>query len=634
MEKATAMSLDVLRIGPRILAAPILHGSGDCAWEVRRLMLAHPFDCLAVPLPPSFQADVETAVGELPTISMVMQPESSRYATSWSTANDLADDSDVEEESVVSYVPVDPCQPVIAALRMAIGEHIPRAFIDLETRRYQPHTAVLPDAYALKQIPLPRFAAALLPALGPRPTDQRAARITHMAHRLHELESRYNSILFVCSILDWPWIRDAFLDPSADRPVDDEVEPTTAYAVKTETLLFLLSELPFITSLYERARAELEDDENLSIDGVKELLLSARDHYLRQGQGRGRGITPHLLRVCLKYLRNLTLLERRLTPDLYTMIVAAKQVMGEGFALAVVEQAKRYPYGDRTGRPVVRVSIERAQLPEGDFVQLVSRLPGSPVTWRTCQLQPRPDRRQQHRWRTEWNPHMQCSWPPEDRRIEDFRGTVAERAQSLLGADLARTEKFTTSIQDGIDIRETMRNWHTGELYVRVLPPNRGPLDTVVMLFDAPADPRDYPWRTTWFAEHKEESTLAFYATDYRQELVGPGVARAVYGGAMFVFPPQPLPDIWSDPRFDFATTLEERLLAAACHYSTGRHVALLAPQPPGAGWRRLARHFGKKWVHVPIGQFGASTLRDLRVVHVLNGTPVRSYAARFIRGE
>ncbi len=90
-------------------------------------------------------------------------------------------------------------------------------------------------------------------------------------------------------------------------------------------------------------------------------------------------------------------------------------------------------------------------------------------------------------------------------------------------------------IRDGIDLRDTLRHWYEGDIYVKVLPPNRGNLDAAVMLFDSPADPRDYPWRTTWFAEHRDESTLAFYATDFRQQAVGPGICLATYGGAMFV---------------------------------------------------------------------------------------------------
>ena len=201
-----------------------------------------------------------------------------------------------------------------------------------------------------------------------------------------------------------------------------------------------------------------------------------------------------------------------------------------------------------------------------------------------------------------------------------------------MGADLARTEKFTTSLKDGLDIRDTLRNWHSGDLYVKVLPPAQGRLDAVVMLFESPVDPRDYSWRATWFAEHQNESTLAFFASDYREEMVGPGIGMATYGGALFLYPPISIPDIWTDERLDFTETLEERLLAASCLYSQSPHIALLSPLPPGAGWRRLARRFRKKWIHVPLGGFGQSTIEQLRVVHVLNGHQVRSYAAEFIR--
>ncbi len=61
---------------------------------------------------------------------------------------------------------------------------------------------------------------------------------------------------------------------------------------------------------------------------------------------------------------------------------------------------------------------------------------------------------------------------------------------------------------------------------------------------------------------------MAFYATDFRQEMVGPGIGLAVYGGAMFLYPPVVIPDIWRDARLDYTETLEERLIAAACVHS------------------------------------------------------------------
>jgi hypothetical protein len=256
------------------------------------------------------------------------------------------------------------------------------------------------------------------------------------------------------------------------------------------------------------------------------------------------------------------------------------------------------------------------------------------MVWRGLELNKRPEQAAQKQWQMRWNPFRQCSWPPEDVAIERFRTHTFAKAMQVIGQDLARVEKFTTSVQDGIDIRETLRNWHTGELFVKVFPPNRGSIDAVVMLFESPADPRDYPYRVTWHHEHREESTLAFFATDFRKNVVGPGIAQSTYGGCMLIFPPiEPhIYDVWRDPAFDGADTMEERLLMAACAYSRERHVALLSAGPPGAAWRRIAKKYGKRLVHLPLSHFSASTVQQLRVVHVLNGHEIRSYAADFIR--
>ena len=595
------------------------------------MMLAHQFDCLAVPIPPSFQENVERAIQFLPSISLVVQKEVPAItAREWT-----GDDEESQEDSrphLASYVPIDPCQGVIAGLRFAMEERMPRAFIDVETAQFESYFGVLPDPYALKHVSPEKFATAVLPSI-PRVHDgQPRDRVIYMAQKLRELERRYSRILFICSLLDWPWIRDAYIDQTPCDVTDDDVESTSIFAADPETLLFGLGELPFITGLYEQARAELGEDENLSIDGVKAMLLAARDRYKLDLGKRARKITPKLLRVYLQYVRNLTLTERRLSPTLYTLIIAAKQIAGDQFAIALAEAAREYPYDARLPFPEIQLGINRGRLPDGEMLTIKNRLPGQAVEWRTCKLKPQPPKPQQEEWMMRWNPHRQCSWPPEDVAVEKFRTHVKDTALTLLGSDLARSEKFSTSLKDGLDIRETLRNWHTGNLYVKVLPPSRGTLDCVVMLFDSPADPRDYPWRVTWHAEHHDESTLALFATNYMESLVGPGIGQATYGGAMFLFPPRPVSDIWSSRRFDFVDTLEERLLAAACYHASERHVALLSPAPPGPAWQQLAKKYGKKLIHVPLAKFSQETIQQLRVFHVLNGQHVRSFAADFIR--
>lgn len=612
---------------------PVVHGSGNCALAVRKWLLENPCDCLAVELPDSFMTPVLEAVENLPTPSLVLQKCSPSFQSSWTPEEDSSDEATEETgDSAWSYVPIDPCQPVIMALRLAVGEHWPIEFCDLETNAFQPVAAVMPDTYALKTVSIERFATAVLPSI-PKPfQEQTTQRIQYMAWKLHQLERKHQHIVFVCSILQWPWIREAYRNASDDLPEHDSVEPPNSYSVNPNSLIFHFGELPFITGLYERARVQLEDDENLAIDGVKQLLISARSSYLQDLGKRARKITPLLLMQCLKYIRNLSLLEHRMTPDLYTMGVAAQQILGDQYAIHLIETARNYPFHEDLGLPEVTLGIDQARLPDDETVSIVSRLPGQPVSWRSLELRRKPIREEIEQWKTQWNPYSQCSWPPEDNLIESFRTRVVDRAKALIGADLARSEKFSTSIKDGIDIRETLRHWYDGDIYVKVAPPSVGNMDCCVMLFDTPADPRDYPWRTTWFAEHKEESTLAFFASNFADEVIGPGIALATYGGAMFLYPPIAITDIWKDPRLDFAEDLENRLVAAACLHSRERQIALLSPQAPNATLRRTAKRFRRRLVHIPLSQFNDAMVQQLRMVHVLNGREVRSFAEHFIR--
>ena len=296
-------------------------------------------------------------------------------------------------------------------------------------------------------------------------------------------------------------------------------------------------------------------------------------------------MTPQLLSVYFRYVRNLCLIERRLTPDLYSLVVAAQQTAGDDLAIAVGEAAREYPYRRRqaSSTPTGRSSGWASARPKCPGLGHVEdgQPPARPGA-RMANLRaadPAPGARQEGSGSSGGTRSGCAPGRPRTTGSRASSATSATRPSAILGADLARSEKFTSSVMDGLDIRETLRNWHTGDLYVKVLPPSRGTIEIVVFLFDTPADPQIYTNRATWYAEHLEESTLAFYGTDAMKNLVGPGIAQAEYGGAMFLFPPRPIPDVWEDSRLDFADTLEERLLAAAFLHS--REKARRRGQPP-----------------------------------------------------
>ena len=604
----------VFDLGNNIRILPIVHGSADFALAVRDALLYERYDCVAVPLPASFQNDVMAAVEQLPKVSAVIQS--------------CGDDS-----GRMSYIPVEPTQGVIRALRSARGERIACAFIGHEHQNVVDESGIYPDPYALKAASTEQYAAALtLAAHEPEPESQQDLRVRHMAFELHKLELERKRILCICPILDWPWLRDAYLERKPYPKNETYFAAIATHFVESETLSFFLGEVPYIAGLYEKGRRELVEETSLTIDGVKELLLEARDRLRRRREKVGRRITLKTLGIYLQYVRNLTLLRRRLRPDLATLVEAAKQVCGDEFAIEVIETAKDYPPQRNIGEPALRMGIGEGDIPfQGQF-ELVNRLPGQSFRWASIDLQRDPDLPEKTRWEQVWDPYKQCSWPPEDSRIESFNSHVREQAKLILNDDLSKVEEFSTSLKDGLDMRETLRNWHKGKLYVRERPAARGSIEIVVFLFDIPADQKRYSWQTTWFAEHDQESTLVFFATDHRSDMIGPGVARSQYGGAFFLYPPRPIPDVWLDHRLAETTTLEERLIAGAFLHSSEKHVCIVSPCPIKASWRKLARKYGKIPLHIPLGRFSASMVNRLRTFHVLNGREVRSYAANFIR--
>ena len=172
---------------------------------------------------------------------------------------------------------------------------------------------------------------------------------------------------------------------------------------------------------------------------MKELLIAGRERYIEQYKSRARKITPSLLAKCLKYTRNLTLIEHGFTPQLPTIVTAAQQVAGDGYAINVLEAAKQFDYCRDLELDSARMGIDHVALPDDGVMSARSRLPGPPMVWSELKLIPRPDKRQQQDWQQKWNPYSQCSWPPEDDLIESFRRTVFDRAKEAMGADLVQT---------------------------------------------------------------------------------------------------------------------------------------------------------------------------------------------------
>lgn len=151
------------------------------------------------------------------------------------------------------------------------------------------------------------------------------------------------------------------------------------------------------------------------------------------------------------------------------------------------------------------------------------------------------------------------------------------------------------------------------------------------MIFDPDPDDGAYPYLMSWLGEHDQESDMAFYATVPTEQVVGPGIMRATYGGFMLTFPPGRLFDVWHDPDYREARSKPEVLLMAAVDYSQGKLVVNVASRPPSPRLHAYASSQRKRIVHLPLGSLSPAALRRLRVVHVLHGRDKRAIARGYV---
>jgi hypothetical protein len=609
--------MEPLLLGSNVYCIPSIHGRSAFASQVRQIFLSERFDVVAVELPPSLQESVLEAVQALPTIQAVVYHE--------------------EDCEPFYYVPIQPSDSIIEALRLGLQEQCSLEFIDLDTPAYEPEPWVLPDEYAVRLLGVKKYYEVVAPFLPPSSSlPQKEQRERWMAYQLKRLSALFSKVLFVCGLAHLEGIRHYW--NQSKIPIDDlkEIPPPyyqqKIYRIQPDSLYFLNGEIPYLTYLYERSRYALSFEEYDQLDGIKELLVEARNEYRQENPEECSGMGSGTLQILIKYLRNLCLLQKRMTPSLYDLILATKGVGGDSFTRTFLEIAKFYPYMDPlSSLPELLLTPHGGILPEEGEKPLINRLEGPPFEWKSIKLERKPPQKIQEKWASQWG-RQHCSWPEEDEKIENFTAYVRRKALNLLSEDQARVEKFQSSLKDGLDIRETMRHWQKKEIYVKEVPHIRGEIGAVLFIFEEDPEGEKYPWKVTWLAEHQNESTLCFYATPYQKEMIGPGIARARYGGALFLFPSLDIHNIFQNPRFAHARNSMETLVAAATYYSRSPYIAYVAKKRPNLWMKREGNRHGKRFIFIPLSQFGQSTLQKLRVFHVLNGSHIRSYARDYIR--
>lgn len=594
---------------------PVVPGRMEFAAEVRRRILAERPQVVAVELPATLESLFLQAVDRLPAISVIV------YRDNVYKANAGVD----EEDASAVFVPVEPADPFIEAIRTAreVGAEV--VFIDPDSAE-RPHLrASYPDSYALNTISIEQYTQAW--RLYPQPRSEECATFAAgIAWKLQGADPFAETLVVISLNLLDPVLE--ALEVPQDEPKSRFREMPRLLNPHPECLGEITSEYPFLQERYERFRGEMS--ELVSIDRRRVQFALFREAGEAWQVNTGETMQHWQRRLLARYTRNLALAHRDMTASLYDITIAARSIVDENFAWDVWETASRYSWQQ------TETDIETANLSGSEVwldtqrIRLRRRLPSTRRRMTVPGLKKRKKEKTAGEWASEVNGASICSYPPEDLKIEEFGRFLKKKGKGMLSEERTTVEPFTTSLLDGVDIRETIRNWHEGRIYVRNSRKVQGDVGSVIVIFDGERDER-YSYMTTWLGEHQNESDMAFYSTPPFDHMVGPGIGRGEYGGFLMSLPARRMYDVWADPDYDFAETKAERLLLAGLDYSIHKYVVYAAAKPPRTVFRNIADRFGRTIVYLPVGQLSPTTMKKLRVVHVLDGYDKRDIAKEYI---
>lgn len=631
---------------------PVFHGKLEFAEVVRRALLADPPDVVAVELPSTWREPLMQAVNRLPFLSLLL---------------------DEEGEESHAFLSVEPTDALIEAVRTAKEMGLPVELIDLDMESYPMERDPLPDTFAMGELGYHGFVETYLKHAPARQHPEDERRETMMAHALQQLSRNGTRIACVLGAAHVHGVMARMAQPQPRPMARSRSRRIRLYNWSLKSSMECMAEAPYLAAAYERWRTTLPGGGTWPAEGeagpgreaspppvvhqkwggidreiesekmLREAAEAYQEHYLEE-------INPRQLERLGTFAKKYARVDQMMVADLFHLVTAARGVVDDDLAYEVWDLTSNYPWQDGSGLiPTIDLE-ETAAYVKGRKLTLHRKIRRRRPQLKKFSRRKRLRERHGESWKSDWSGMSICSHQPEDLVIEDYGRYLRHKAASMLSSERSRVEPFQVSLKDGVDIRETLRNWHEKKLYVREEGRISGGVGSVVVVFDPDRrplanPPRDtlhgsgdddeverYPWRVTWIGEHDQESDMAFYATEAGENLVGPGISRCEYGGFMMTYPPMRLVDVWNDPAFQIARDKTETLLMTALDYAVERNVLYVAEKPPRTWFQTLAGRMGKTLIYLPLGQLDPGTLRKIRFFHVLDGKEVRDFAPEYIR--
>ncbi len=627
---------------------PILHGNFESALNARNAFLEIEPDCLLLELPESLQTHFPEALNSLPEIPVIL----------------------LEREETTYFI-LEPCDSFVECGRLAKKNKIPIFTIDADIENYPMSSENFPDTHSISVIGTKTYFETILEQEFEK-SDEDILRENVMAFNIQKASKNHEKILVLIGVTHLKSVKEKFEDCNV-RPFFQKVKPTIGvFNLHPESTREILLEWAVLNSAFENYRSNVEfftekkivEEDFGNLKFVKNLNSIRRKKTTEElieeeswsifekfakNQNRedlilacfetaaiifeketGEKVSRLSKKQFLQLVRNQAKISGKLMPRLFQILYAARGIVDENFCYDFWNLLTLYPYQNETGIfPTIKLDPETIWF--GTKKMRVRRLwEGKGKKRPKFNVKKRKYEKNKGDWEREFEPDSMCSFPPEDIVIEDFGNFLKNRGLQLVSEEHSRTVPFQTSLADGIDIRETIRNWHENKIYVKENLQIKGSSSTVVLIFDEDKD-ENYTYCMTWLGEHSQESDMAFYSTNPQENIVGPGISRVEYGGLLLNSPPLRMFDIWNDPDYYWLESKAEILLLAAIEYSEEKFVIYVADKPPRSIFNSIASRYKRVIKYIPKSSLSPVMLKKVRVMHILSGNEKREIADDYI---
>ncbi|MHA1584002.1 MAG: hypothetical protein ACTSVU_06545 [Promethearchaeota archaeon] len=665
---------------------PTYHSSLDFVHEVRKSFYKNPPNRIAIEFPENLKTKIEKGISRLPAISIIVYfdeilqeqlfvpiiptdslIEAIRLSTEYGIPVEYID------LFVKNYTPEILQMPDSNALNyLSLEKFYQLVNSELKLEKRAKQKILRQNREQLKHLQQLNKEADLLESEGKETTkigknaqdwtkksnEIDSFRENYMASRLKKMMEKHpkENIMVVLGLSHWESIK-ARLEYFDYSPIPDRNFPLEDFSIDINSEIFnvlqtdlpkIMIETPNIAFQFEQFRSKQKD----AIDGIthqskfilkkydiftgiKEIILASLQKFKKNYHEQ---VSVYKLKSLFQYMRNLPVIDGKIQPLLFDIVLAAKSIVNDDFAWIVWEECKRNPYAIEDPKLDSIDLTNKGIFLHGKFFKLRRSLP---IKFQKMKLplKPRPEEKKKGEWRTIWNKNgwNLVSHIPEDLFEENYFRHVRKRALGIVKDQNLHIHEFKSTMMDGIAIRETLRNWVINQkIYVKEERTIRSSVDAVVIIFDRDEviEPK-YLHTMMWYAEHEKESDLAFYSTIPGQELVGPGISRIELGGVVSFFPPRGVPDIWTrefEINYPFAKNKADRLLLAAILFAQKKFITYSAKSKPSSKFYSLAAYIGIKIIYLPLDHFNPVSLHSLRNLHIIAGKKARSFAERFIK--